>query len=115
VVFKRRSDAGSVIEVRRDRSRELAIEVDGQLVERFDGRAVPITQGGVAAFRLDGTEFREVFGAGLAALRALRDFGTSGGDPPWEHASALLADGLIGADFALTARGRRALAAVRGA
>ena len=115
VVFKGRSDAGSVVEVRRDRSGELAVEVDGQLVERLDVRLVPITQGGPAVFRLDGAEFREVFDAGLVALRALGDFRASGGDPPWEHASALLADGLIDADFALTARGRRALAATRGA
>jgi len=56
-----------------------------------------------------------VFEGGSADLRALRDFPAAGGDPPREQAAALLADGLIDVDFALTARGRRALAAVRGA
>jgi len=51
-----------------------------------------------------------VFDAAPSALRALRDFRASGGDPPWQHTSALLSDGLIDPDFALTARGRRALA-----
>jgi hypothetical protein len=115
VLFKGRSDARSVVEVRRDRSGALAIEVDGQLVERLDASVVPLAQGRLAVFRLDGTEFREEFDPGAGALRALREFRAAGGDPPWEHASTLLADGLIDADFALTARGRRALAAARGA
>jgi hypothetical protein len=111
VVFKGRSDVGSILEARRDRPGELALEVDGQLVERLDDRVIPMTEGRPAVFRLDGAEYREVFDAGSAALRALRDYRESGGDPPWEQASALLADGLIDVDFALTARGRRALAA----
>jgi len=71
---------------------------------------MPIAEGHPAMFRLDGTEFREVFDVEPSAVRALRDFSASGGEPPWEHASARLADGLIDLDFALTARGRRALA-----
>jgi len=55
-----------------------------------------------------------VFDAAPSALRALRDFRASGGDPPWQHTSALLSDGLIDPDFALTARGRRALAMSQG-
>ncbi len=113
VLFKGRSEAGSVIETRRDRADELTVEVDGQLVERIPGRVAPITTGRrPAVFRLDGAEFREVFDAKPGALRALREFGASGGDPPWEHTRALLADGLIDVDFGLTARGRRALAAL---
>jgi hypothetical protein len=111
VVFKGRSGAGSVVQARRDRSGELAVEVDGRLVERLPGQVIPIADGHPAVLRLDGTEFRELFDAGPDALRALRDFRASGGEPPWEHTSALLADGLIDPDFALTARGRRALAA----
>jgi hypothetical protein len=109
VVFKGRSEAGSVLEARRDPSGELLVEVDGQLVERLEGPTIPIRQGRRAVFGLDGTEFREEFDAEPGALRALRRFRASGGDPPWEHASALLADGLVDVDFALTARGRRAL------
>jgi hypothetical protein len=109
VVFKGRSDAGSVIEVRSEASGELAVEVDGQLVERLPPRVVPILEGRPAVFRLDGGQFKEIFDAGPRVLEALRAFLAVGGDPPWEHASALLADGLIDVDFALTARGRRAL------
>jgi hypothetical protein len=115
VVFKGRSEAVSVLEARGDPSGQLVVKVDGRLVERLEGPTTPISQGRAAVFRLDGTEFREEFDAEPAALRALRRFCASGGDPPWEHASALLADGLIDVDFALTARGRRGLAQRQGA
>jgi hypothetical protein len=114
VVFKGRSEAGSVLEARGDPSGELVVEVDGQLVERLEGPTIQIGKGPAAVFRLDGTEFREEFDARPGALRALRRFREAGGDPPWEHASALLSDGLVDVDFALTARGRRALAQRRG-
>ncbi|MHB1570947.1 MAG: hypothetical protein ACYC0H_17330 [Solirubrobacteraceae bacterium] len=113
IVFKGRSEAGSVIEARLDQSGEFLLEVDGTLVERLSAHALPITDARPARFQLDGTEFREVFDAGPTQLRALWDFGAVGGDPPWQHASALLADGLIDTDFGLTARGRRALARLR--
>jgi hypothetical protein len=114
VVFKGRSQAGSVLEARRDPSGELVVDVDGQLVERMEAPTIRTEEGRPAVFSLDGTEFREAFDAGPSALRALRHFRASGGDPPWDHASALLSDGLIDADFASTARGRRALAQRRG-
>lgn len=114
VVFKGRSQAGSLLEARRDPSGELVVEVDGQLMERVGGPTIRIEEGRPAVFWLDGTEFREAFYAGPSAVQALRRFRASGGDPPWDHASALLSDGLIDADFALTARGRRALAQRRG-
>jgi hypothetical protein len=110
VLFRGRSDAGSVIEIRRDDRGELAIEVDGRLVERLPGRHIPIGEGHPTVFRLDGTGFREHFRVSPDALAALRKFRAAGGDPPWEHASSLLADGLVDVDFGLTARGRRALA-----
>ena len=113
VVFKGRSDAGSVLEARGEPSGELVVEVDGQLMERLDGPTIQIGDGHPAVFRLDGSEFREEFDAGPGA-RALRSFRASGGEPPWEHASPLLSDGLIDVDLALTARGRRALARRRG-
>ncbi len=111
LVFKGRSDAGSVVELRRERSGDLAVEVDGRLVERRPTARAPITEGRGSIFRLDGASFREVFDAPPAALEALHDFQATGGSPPWEHASELLADGLIDVNFGLTARGRRALAA----
>jgi hypothetical protein len=109
VLFKGRSEDGSVLEARHDRSGELAVAVDGQVVERLEGHGLQIAENHPAVFRLDGTVFREVFDADRAALGALRDFCASGGDPPWEHAAVLLADGLVDVNFALTARGRRAL------
>lgn len=111
LVFKGRSDAGSVAEIRRDRSGVLAVEVDGHRVERLTAEHAPFAEGRRAVFRLDGVEFIEVFDARSAAPRALDGFCASGGRPPWEHASELLADGLIDVNFGLTRRGRRALAA----
>lgn len=110
MVFKGRSEAGSVLDARRDASGELVVEVDGQLAARLEAPTIRTGKRRPAVFGLDGTEFREEFDAGPGALRALRRFRASGGDPPWDHASALLSDGLIDVDFALTARGRRALA-----
>lgn len=98
-----------MIEIRRDESGELAVEVDSSLVERLPGRQVPIDKERPAVFRLDGTAFREQFQVSRDALAALRDFSALGGDPPWEHASSLLADGLVDVDFGITSRGRRAL------
>jgi hypothetical protein len=72
-VFKGRSEAGSVVEARRDRSGELAVEVDRRLVERLPERVTPISEGNPAVFRLDRAEFREVFDE-RGALRALLDF-----------------------------------------
>jgi hypothetical protein len=112
LVFKGRSEIGSVVEIRRDRAGELAVEVDDRLVERLLAERAPMAVGqGPAVIQLDGVEFRETFDVQVGALRALRDFCASGGDPPWEHASELLADGLIDVNLGLTARGRRALAA----
>jgi hypothetical protein len=110
LVFKGRSDAGSVAEIRRERSGELAVEVDGQLVERLPAEHASLDEQRRAVFRLDGVEFIELFDARSAALQALEAFRDSGGRPPWEHASGLLADGLIDVTFGLTPRGRRALA-----
>jgi hypothetical protein len=108
LVFKGRSETGSIVEIRNDTSGGLGVDVDGHLVERLAAEHAPIAEG-PASFRLDGTEFRELFDAQPSAMRALRDFLSAGGSPPWRHASELLADGLIDVNFGLTARGRRAL------
>jgi hypothetical protein len=107
LVFRGVSEvSGSVVEVR-GKGDELRMEVDGSLVERIAG------EGDFAAghFRRNHTEYHEVFAASEEALEALADFYEHGGPPPWEHASELLADGLIDVHFELTRRGRRALAA----
>lgn len=68
LVFKGRSDTGSVLEARRDPSGGHVVEVDRQRVERLDGPTTPISQGRPAVFRLD--EIAE-FDAHPRALRAL--------------------------------------------
>jgi hypothetical protein len=101
--------AGSIAEIRR-KDDELEVEVDGALVERIVGDKDFSVDRPVFRFRLNGTEFEETLSASPAALRALADFRDRGGTPPWEHASELLADGLIDVHFDLTPRGRRAVA-----
>ncbi len=115
LLFKGRSDAGSIVEVRERRDGDCDVAIDGALVER-------IAPGEVAAenspltFHVGGQEFREVFDAPVAALAAARGyFAEPEGEPPWEHARELAADGLVDGTFALTPRGRRALATRGGA
>ena len=109
LIFKGRSSADAVVEIRRDRSGELGVEVDCRLVERLSAEQAPLAVGAAAVFRLDGVDFRESFDAQPGAVRALRDFCASPSNPAWGHASELLADGLIDVTFGLTAPGRRAL------
>lgn len=108
--FRGVSDAGSVVEIRGRDGDDLDVVVDGSLVERIAatkdlGRGVPST------LHVDGFTFSETFTASADALQALDAFLDGAGSPPWEHATELLADGLIDTHFDLTPRGRRALAA----
>lgn len=113
LVFRGRAEAsGSVVEVT-GRSDELRVEVDGALTERIAGEKDFTSELPGLRWRLNGTEFEEIFGASPDALDALADFAAGGGRPPWEFASELLADGLIDVHFELMRRGRRALAARR--
>jgi hypothetical protein len=113
VVFRGRSGVtGSVVEIRGSGG-ELRVEVDGSLVERVAAEKDFAATEPVVTFRLDGQEFDEVFAVSDEALQALAEFLDGGESPPWEHASELLADGLIDVHFALTPRGRRALASRR--
>jgi hypothetical protein len=111
LLFKGRSPAGSVAEVRQRADGDCDVIVDGALLERVAAArdlaeaAFPLT------FTIAGHEFREIFAVPPGALAAARAyFFASSGEPPWEHAGALAADGLIDGTFALTPRGRRALA-----
>jgi hypothetical protein len=108
LVFRGQSEVGSVAEIRVKQKGELGVVVDGSLVERL---LVDDPQS-VSSYRFDGTEFAETFTAPVVALQALADFVEQGGSPPWEHAESLLADGLVDIQFALTPRGRRALASL---
>jgi len=111
LLFYGATDAGSVVEVRGMKDEELEVLVDGALTERvvagkdLSSVTPPLT------FRVDGIEAHETFTASAEALDALADFlDDDGRPPPWDHASELLADGLIDGHFAVTPRGRRALA-----
>jgi len=113
VVFRGRSGVtGSMVEIR-GTGDELRVEVDGSLVERVGAEKDFAAREPVVTFRLNGQEFEELFDVSDEALQALADFLDEGGPPPWEHASELLADGLVDVHFALTPRGRRALASRR--
>jgi hypothetical protein len=110
VVFRGRSEVtGSIVEIR-GRKGELRVEVDGALVERIVAEKDFAGTDPVVRFRLNGNDYGEIFAVSEEALQALAEFLERGEAPPWEHASELLADGMIDGHFALTARGRRALA-----
>jgi hypothetical protein len=109
LVFSGKSDAGSMIEIRGRNGDELAVEIDGSLVERI-AASKDLAVGPSHRFRLDQTQFDETFNASDEALDALAGFVADGGPPPWEHFAELYADGLVDANVALTPRGRRALA-----
>jgi hypothetical protein len=110
VVFRGRSEVtGSIVEIRGSGD-ELRVEVDGTLVERVAAEEDFASRKPVVTFRLNNQEFEEIFEASDEALQALAEFLDRGESPPWEHASELLADGLIDIHVALTPRGHRALA-----
>ena len=110
LVFYGLTEAGSVVEVRGRNEDELEVWVDGSLFERIDADKDLLGVTSPAVLRFDGFEAEERFTASPDALEALADFLDDGKPPPWDHASELLADGLIDTHFALTPRGRRALA-----
>jgi hypothetical protein len=109
LIFRGRSEAGAVVEVRGRGDDELEVEIDGSLVARIAGERdfTPVIPS--FRWRFDGVEFGELFDTPSEALDALADFLRNDQSPPWEHAAELLADGLIDTHAALTPRGRRAL------
>lgn len=110
LVFRGRSEVtGSIVEIR-GTGDDLRVEVDGALIERVAADRDFAGTKPVVRFRLNENDYDEIFAASEEALQALADFLDRGDSPPWEHASELLADGLIDVHFALTPRGHRALA-----
>jgi len=110
VVFRGRSEVtGSIVEIR-GRADDLRVEIDGALVERIVAEKGFAGIEPVVRFRLNENDYEEIFAASDEALQALAEFFEQGDAPPWEHASELLADGMIDVHFALTPRGHRALA-----
>lgn len=111
LLFKGRSAAGSVLEVRQRLDGDCDVLVDGARLERVAAaeelaeRAIPLT------FTVGHQKFREIFEAPAPAVAVARTyFSDPAGEPPWQHSGVLVADGLIDGTFALTARGSRALA-----
>lgn len=106
-LFKGRTDAGTLVEIRRARDGH-DIVIDGA---RSDHSSVPWqldpeTRGPV---RIGAHACEETFDAPPAALDALTEFLAGRADPPWQWASELLEDGLIDPELALTPRGHRCL------
>jgi hypothetical protein len=99
LIFRGVNDAGSIAEIRR-RGGELRVTVDRTLTERLSAADLPADW--FRVFRVSETEFRETFSASEDALRE--------GGPPWDAAEELLGDGLVDVHFAVSPRGRRALA-----
>jgi protein required for attachment to host cells len=65
--------------------------------------------------RINGQLCEERFDASTEAIEAMAEFlATPGAAPPWAHARELVEDGLVDAELALTPRGARALASLRG-
>jgi hypothetical protein len=102
--------SGTVIDVRRAHDAH-EIWADGVLTERVDADKDFAGSEPGLRYRWNDDDYKEVFVATSEGMRLLADFlGTSDASPPWDHASELLADGLIDVHFDLTPRGRRALA-----
>lgn len=103
LLFKGRSDAGALIEIHPFDQHENEIRIDGTPMGRL-----PVDLPLDPPLRFAGVEYEEVFAAPEAALDALRRYCAEGtGEPPWEWARELYADGLIDPTFGLTPRGRR--------
>lgn len=106
LVFKGRAESGSVVEIRALPEGGYAVALDRapfSRLRRWDD---------VPSFQIDGRQFSEIFDTPPEALSALRAYcAHPSGPPPWQYASALTEDGLINRDFALSARGHRAMGA----
>lgn len=110
LVFRGLAETGSTLEIRQRADGDRDVALDGRVVERLQGDE-PLLEPLTDAVRIEDVEFHETLAASEAALGALEGFvGARERGPPWQHAAELLADGLIDRDFALTERGRRALA-----
>jgi hypothetical protein len=114
LLFKGRSAAGSVVEVRQRTDGDCDVIIDGARLERVAAARDLAENELPLVFRVAGQEFQEIFEAPTQALAAARAYiSDPSEEPPWQHAPALAAEGLIDGTFALTPRGRRALPAGR--
>ena len=108
-VFIGRSQLGSVVEVRESSQGDYEVIVDGKQVERLPN-TFSFGNGHSTMVRLVGQEWTEFSRASEPALQAIKSYLKSAtGEPPWQWARILFADGLIDLNFGLTLRGRRLL------
>ena len=118
VLFRRRSGAGSRIEIRSGPKGDirpgpegdLDVLVDGVEVERLDRADELFATTAGLTLRLDVDEFTETFEASAEAREALGETVARGEPAPAAFAGELMADGLLDRSLGLTPRGRRALA-----
>lgn len=105
------SDDGDRLELRDAGNDEYDFTVNAKHVNRL-GRGLSLDHGPNGRVYMQGREWREIAESPDEALRALQAYVSGGGKaPPWEHARALFADGLIDVHFGLTGRGKRIMAA----
>lgn len=108
-VFVGRSDSGARLEVRDGGNGEYDLLVDGRRVDRM-GRRLNLDHGPSTPVRILDQDWRETIEAPAPAVQAAREHLETGqGQPPWDRARELFADGLIDINFGLTPRGRRLL------
>jgi hypothetical protein len=105
LVFKGRSDIGSLAEVHAHPEGRYHVRIDGALLKR-----IPWDLSG-PPFVIEGIEYHEVFQSSPEALSALGAYVSDPrGEPPWRYAIELMEDHLVDLHFSLLPRGRRALA-----
>lgn len=110
LLFRGRSATGSLVEVRERPDGDYTVVVDDAEVERIAAADDLAQTGAAVAVRVGSVSFDEVFGASPEALATLAGFVSApAGEPPYEHARELIAEGLVDRGFGLTPRGRRAL------
>jgi hypothetical protein len=109
-VFMGIDEVGSVVEIRPREDRGYDVIVDGTVMRH---EAVPwrLDPDLIEPIQIGEHACREVFEAPPEAVNELQRFlSTPGAEPPWRWARALVEDGLVDVDFALTPRGQRRLA-----
>ncbi|HEU5060327.1 MAG TPA: host attachment protein [Kofleriaceae bacterium] len=116
-LFRGRTDAGARIEVRRapdETGAAYDVFSDGARIAR-ESSPWHLEPEAIEPVTIAGQPCLDTFESSMEARDALRAFvAAASGEPPWRFARELYEDGLVDFDFALTARGRRALAHLAG-
>ena len=107
-----RTESGARVVIRPDTDAQIEILVDDDVQGRIPARNATIARVPQSAMsRFVPEHVTEVFEAREEACGWLEEWGTEGrGEPRWDYALELYADGLIDENFSVTERGRRMLA-----